>query len=204
MISHIRQIIKSYTEKINASIYEAPRGSCLHCSDGNICFKLHDKRFRFLRFIEDGFVCQLQTLLLVWKCSACKKTFTQYPSFCLPYKRYVRQVVEGFCKSYLSFDSARQKSYRQAVSTDNRPLYYHQNSSLPNDQALSHTTLYHWITFLGTAEGSVATAAVGCSETQPPVIPPIKYRSLTRLAVLKKAWHYLTGIICNQKEVCPG
>ncbi len=213
IISHIRQIIKSYTKKIRTSIPEAPRGPCLRCSARNSRFKLHEKRFRFLRFIENGFVCKLQTLLLVWKCLVCRKTFTQYPCFCLPYKRYAKQVVEGLCTNYLSFNSPIQQSYRKAVSTDNHPLYYHQDSSLPNDQALSHTTLYNWITFLGSEDGPESTTVsqsppCHCSVAQPPgnaaVIPPIKYRSLTRLAILKKAWYHLTRTIWNKEEVCPG
>lgn len=72
------------------------------------------------------------------------------PTFVLPHKRYATFDITDRCRQVLEHN----KSLRKAVAgTDGRPIFKHEPSG-PGDAdppaALSHSTLWRWLTFLGT------------------------------------------------------
>lgn len=158
-------------------------------------------RDRVFFFIGDGVVHRTTAVLPRWKCPACRASFTEYPDYAIPRKRFVRRAVESLCRQYLEGGSA---SYRKAVSEDGLPIFYPEGeTALPprdvgNDNTdrddpvptLSHTAVYRWITTLGgQAEPAAADGAKGA--TAPPRIPSRKFRSRRRQQILLTCMHLL-------------
>ena len=172
--------------------------SCPLCYSHNITFKQHDSRTRELRYCEYFFVKTFLLTLFRFKCSVCKKTFTFYPDFLLPYKRFITPSILSLCQAYLSMGEA---SYRQIVRP-NDSQYAYQDSS---NQELSHVSLWNWFKGLSALSTSAHKAAHWLFQLIPdcPVhrdvtpVNPRKYRSEARLACLQQAeWvirvnHYL-------------
>lgn len=196
MLSQIKQIIKAHTEKAQSSDPDKPQGPCPRCLAKNSCFKLHERRFRFFRFVVESFVQTVESFLLQWKCPLCKRTFTDYPEFAEPHKQYVKSTIKQFSAEYLQ-EGKEKKSYRGVVTAANsQPLYYKEDDITPNDMALSHTSVWNWIGSLGLAESRAPTPAGTPGESRTfdwlwlcKAIPvaPHKYRSVERLHLLQKA-----------------
>ena len=62
--------------------------SCRHCNTSSKDFKRHEARQRQFYVISENIVNVILGLLIRWKCSGCDITFTDYPEFAVPYKRY--------------------------------------------------------------------------------------------------------------------
>jgi len=200
MLSQIEQKIKAHTEKAQSSEPDKPRGPCPRCLAKTSCFKLHEKRFRFFRFVVENFVRTVESLLLRWKCPLCEKTFTDYPEFAEPYKRYVKPAIEQFSAEYLQEEKEKQ-SYRRAVTTaDNRPLYYKKDEITVNDKTLSHTSVWKWIGSMGSVDTAPEPANTTTATRTPAGamlcnaihVSPGKYRSPHRRLVLQKAKRLLS------------
>jgi hypothetical protein len=84
-------------------------------------------------------------LITRWKCPFCGKTFTLYPEFALPYKRYVLPSIMDRCSEYLEDDS---QTYRRAVTSNNAEFYHQESSEDGSWPVLAHSTLHRWITSL--------------------------------------------------------
>ena len=156
----------------------------------------------FLRIL-DGEVRKITGHLSRWKCPACKRSFTEYPDFALPYKRYTRQEILALCEKYLKLEWT---TYRDAVSDNGMPLFYPEKEADPSwwknareDEvdpdtdapALSHTALYRWLTTLA----SLDCVNPPSPETLPLAGPvsPNKFRSEERRRILEACLKLLSG-----------
>ena len=74
---------------------------CPKCESSHDDFKLHERRDRLFYVIIDSFVHTVESFLGRWKCSLCRATFTVYPKYALPYKRYVRDVCISLSEDYV-------------------------------------------------------------------------------------------------------
>lgn len=185
--------------------YDARDAQSIHAmraAVGSVCPRCgaHPKRFvsngtrkRIFFSIVDGLVVRKTGALPCWKCPECRKAFTQYPDFAIPYKRFVRQTIESLCAHYLSDAKA---SYRVTVTDAGMPIFYPERVSVspPVDcgedvdvdyplLALSHTALYRWVTTLAghdiqAPEGEEQNASA------PPHIAYSKFRSRRRQQIL--------------------
>jgi len=51
--------------------------------------------------IVDLLVVAVYCALIRFICPGCKKTFTYYPDFAIPYKHYTRQSIIGYAGAYV-------------------------------------------------------------------------------------------------------
>jgi hypothetical protein len=120
-------------------------------------------------------------LLIRWKCPVCRRSFSQYPPFAVPFKRFTHETIKSLCLAYLETPGV---TYRSAVRDDGMEIAYpechpHCDSIEDDDAAtavLSHTALYRWISSIG----DLATLKPASSDASPPNLESAKYRSATR------------------------
>ena len=123
-----------------------PERECPFCKAQN-GFRRHDSRKRRVHSIVDDFVTTCVIVLLRWKCCSCGRTFTHYPEFLLPHKRYVLGAIIGFAERYVNSPEA---SCRNALRPVTGALgYADKDGGNIDERQMSHTTLWHWLGWLG-------------------------------------------------------
>ena len=120
----------------------------------------------------------------------CGRTFTLYPEFALPYKRYTLPTIMDSVERYIT---APQITYRNLVKY--MPVG-HQSG-----QQLEYSTIHRWITALGGYEKTIRGAWHLVQQARPELpitrrladagIPRHKYRSEKRKNQLNRAWQLL-------------
>ena len=147
----VETAIQQYTREIIYGKIPRPKGCCPRCLLHPINFKLHECRKRTFRYIDGNFVKELMTLLPRWKCSSCRKTFTVYPSFASPYKRYVLEDIEKISKKYMGDE---QQTYDTAVNNKGSSIGYEEKGDKNVDHFLAPSTLWRWIRWLMNTKNS--------------------------------------------------
>jgi len=140
-LSATPQDIKAYQEKLEKNKIKPDNLSpCYRCHVESTFFKEHAYRERKFLVIVDMLVETVLSALVRFKCPGCGKTFTYYPDFTLPYKRYTQQTVKHFSRSYVQDPEA---TYQKAAMID---------GSLPgypdSEQTLAPSTIHRFITNL--------------------------------------------------------
>ena len=122
--------------------------------------------------ISDRSVETIACTLVRWRCPVCQRTFTEYPFFAAPHKRYLRSQMMVRALQYVEDDAV---SYRKGVLQSFLPIF-HPAPAPPFDTELdfavqqgqpvmAHSSLYHWVSTLG----------VCCDNTReargPPFVP---------------------------------
>lgn len=157
---------------------------CPRCEAAPSDFKRHELRKRQFYVIVEQFVKVVFGLLIRWKCPCCKKTFTDYPDFAVPYKRYTIPTILAFSCRYTEYD---QISYRQI--TRETPIGY------PGcESQMEYSTVHRWIKSIGSYSDIIRKAQdlilqddplsniCRCLANLP--ITAKKYRSVERLVKL--------------------
>lgn len=190
MISDPLEEIQAFTRAVASGAVSCDVDTCLRCGSHPDSFCLHDRRKRTFLVVLDRLVHQVLSFLPRWKCPLCKRTFTTYPAFALPRKRYVRKDVLGFSARYVSEDRS---SYRKAATEEGLPVFYDSGAPGEIDERLfAHTTLYRWFPFLGSLKRTVRDALRLIREKAPGSgifrkilpVPSWKYQSEERRQVL--------------------
>jgi transposase-like protein len=127
------------------------KGRCPYCGmeSHTDYFRQHAYRLRIFYVIFSGLVYKINAALPRWRCHLCNRTFTEYPNYILPQKRYTLPQIKT-----LIVNTTR-TSYRRTVMIDAVPIFHNhevvetvdhidENESLP---ILSHTSLYRWKRF---------------------------------------------------------
>jgi hypothetical protein len=78
-----------------------------------------------------------------WKCPLCKRTFTVYPDFALPFKRYALPLIVARCAAYVE-DGVR--TYRDGVKEAGQPMSH---EDADGGAQLWPSTLWRWVDRLG-------------------------------------------------------
>jgi transposase len=132
--------IKAHQDKIEKNII-TPESlpPCPRCDLESIYFKIHAYRERRFLIIVEMIVRAVFCPLVRFKCPVCRKTFTFYPDFAIPYKHYTRQSIVGFAAAYLKMDT----TYEQAIMVENGAPGY-----LNSDVILAPSTIHRWISHL--------------------------------------------------------
>ena len=124
---------------------------CPKCESSHDDFKLHERRDRLFYVIIDSFVHTVESFLGRWKCFLCRATFTAYPEYALPYKRYVK----GFCVSlgeyYLKKDAV---TYQDITST----IGYTTQTQKIDERKLAGSTVWRWLGFFGSLKNTLRNA----------------------------------------------
>ena len=140
--SEIIKEIERYREAVRRGKVRCILPPCKRCNLPSDHFARHEKRPRQFYVIVAQIVRVVMCLLGRWKCPGCGKTFTQYPGFALPYKRYILQNMMGYSKSYVEDD---QMTYRKVIGKC--PAEYQRDEK--DKCELSHSSVYRWITTFG-------------------------------------------------------
>jgi len=142
MEAEVKQIIEQYKQA--AESQGSPVCCCPGCQQKEPGYRPHDRRRRQFYVIAGNWVHRFFTTLIRWKCALCKTTFTFYPSFCVPYKRYVLADITRLSGRYVEEDKT---SYRSRVRRRGMAIGYAE--ACATDRQLSPTTVWRWLGDLG-------------------------------------------------------
>jgi hypothetical protein len=199
--SATRAEIESYSDQVLRNVIPCNLPSCFVCHTLSVHFTRHEARKRTFRILCEELVQRVFGLVMRLKCPGCKKTFTQYPPFALPFKRYTRQTMMSFSECYLEEVTL---SYRKAVLKDGMPLFYDlrtDHDDAIDDRALAHSTLYRSITSLSGFKEILRSAqdlilqknpvSTICRRLAAMKVSPGKYVRVHRETVLKRYFQLL-------------
>ena len=169
---------------------------CPQCDSRPVSFKIHEYKNRLFLVIDKSFVSKIEAALARIKCPVCKRSFTYYPDFALPYKRYVKDNILEICEAYVENDES---TYNDMVHYDDIQIAYEDNEDVIDNRYLDRSTVWRWIAFIGSLN-SVLNNTLKLirqrSATSPVFrrihIPhPGKYRSNRRRLVLQQSMRLL-------------
>ena len=134
---------------------------CPKCKQNPEKFSLHSYRERIFFVILESLVKKVKSFLGRFVCGLCQGSFTCYPSYALPYKRYLRPQIQEKSQEYVQ-ESA--KTYEQAASYEKGPIF-HEKSDKKSEQSLEKTespanqekefsksSVWRWLCFFGKQE----------------------------------------------------
>jgi len=163
--------------------------TCPHCQGRPVQFKRHGVRFRLFVVLAEDMLRRISSYLTRWKCPVCRRTFTLYPAFALPFKRYVLAFIEARCAAYVE-DRAR--TYREGVEEKGRPISH---EAADGGAQLWPSTLWRWVDTLGRFPVTVRQALNLIKQKSPSTkvfralghlrIRAVKFRSQRRRLVLQ-------------------
>jgi transposase-like protein len=189
--STLLQVVQEYTRLVIEEAIDCPFTTCPACSRQPTVFKRHDTRYRIFYVITNDGILRTISMVTRWKCTLCKRTFTGYPEFALPYKRYLLPDMVNLAANYLEDD---RQTYRRTVLRNNAEIYHKCSDGRECGSPLAHTTLHRWIGTLGKMLQTVAKALDYIKQKLPQsnifrevsilVVHPRKYRSLKRKDLL--------------------
>lgn len=174
-------------------------------------YRLKDIRGHFWNVSEGNTVHHVLGAISRWCCPLCGETFTYWPEFAIPYKRYTRQEIEERVRRYVE-DEAR--TYEEAASENGRPIIHEvgpggppvrmappvrgmKDEPLPS--SLARSTVWRWVGILGKQEAELREAMAIVSRMDPNVelhrvvlvIRPAKFRLPEREGMIKTAAWFL-------------
>ena len=159
MIAHpVAAAIAACTTAVERGEIPCDRERCPRCEGYPGRFKYHATRRRHFLVIIGRLVTEVISALTRWKCSCCGKTFTLYPPFALPYKRYVCQDICRLAQAYVGDDKL---SYRKAVQVNSMAVCYggqEGQDSRIDDRVLGPSTLHRWVGWLGSLKQTALQA----------------------------------------------
>ena len=178
--------INEYTDKVVKGRVACLLPPCPGCDLESRWFKRHEARRRKFHLVVDQMVHVVSGLLIRWKCPACGRTFTQYPDFARPYKRYTLPAIMDLCSRYTEDEGA---TYRKVVRSA-QPGYR------DSEMQLEHSTVHRWLTYLSRLRTTLARAAdlilqavpcsSACRDSAKLSVGPAKHRSEARKSMLER------------------
>ncbi len=96
--------IKEYRKEVLSGKIPDNLQMCPKCNVNVKNIKLHERRKRLFLVVAEHFIKKVWSLLGRWKCLCCNSTFTYYPQFAIPYKRYVKENIMSLCREYVEDD----------------------------------------------------------------------------------------------------
>ncbi len=168
--------INEYTEKVRKGQIRCNLPPCIHCEMASNHFKRHEARQRHFYAIVEHIVRKVIGLLIRWKCPGCNKTFTDYPGFALPFKRYILSVITEYSSQYTENDQA---TYREVIRSN--PVGY------PDSECqLEHSMIHRWVSTLGSYTQIIRKAQDYILQTRP---DSSICRDLANLSIRPKKYH---------------
>lgn len=134
--------INQYNQRVTDNLIVCLLGPCSRCHNPPDQFRRHELRKRQFRVIADQVVHLVLGLLIRWKCPGCAKSFTQYPDFALPFKRYILPDMMRYAERYLAHESM---TYSRLVIKWSAGYERHQG----DEGQLWPSTIHRWLTSLG-------------------------------------------------------
>lgn len=137
------QIIKVYGERAKGKTISCALDTCPHCEGRPVRFKRHGVRPRLFLVFAAEVIRRVWSYLTRWKCPLCQRTFTVYPDFALPFKRYVLPFILARCIAYVE-DEVR--IYREGVKEAGKSISH---EDADEGAELWPSTLWRWVDRLG-------------------------------------------------------
>lgn len=134
--------IEAHEKEVSAGIVPGNLKSCPFCDSPSWSIKRHEGRYRVFYIIKETYVDKKESCLCRWKCSICKKTFTYYPNYTIPYKRYVVENIIEFSNKYLNNNT----SYRDVVNYDGTQIIY-KGTEATTWREFSGTSVWRWLKY---------------------------------------------------------
>jgi len=187
--------IKAHKKEILSGTLPADLQMCPKCKEYHHDFILHERRRRLFLVIVEDLVHRVWSLLARWKCGLCGSTFTGYPSFAIPYKRYTVQNILEFSQHYVETPSM---TYQKVVQHEKTAIGHSGDEAAQVGRQFTGSTVWRWLGLLGTLSRTVRTAlhlirqsspASGIFRTLHPVHPR-KYRSTERKNILQQSLRF--------------
>jgi len=147
--------IAAHSDRVRKGNHRCSLSCCPHCGrapEPALFFRRHALRHREFLVIEGRYVRSVFALLARWRCPFCRRTFTEYPSFALPHKRYAIPNMAPRALKYVEDDGV---SYRKSVLNTYLPIFHRPGPADgpgaydDREPVLAHTTLYRWVSALG-------------------------------------------------------
>ncbi len=191
----IEEMVQNYTDSITAGDFHIPTGRCRNCRQKPGVYKLHECRKRQFRLIAEDIVKILISFLPRWKCSLCKSTFTDYPTFVIPYKRFILYDIHRLSQKYLESEKT---SYRDTTKHNHSCIGYKDPDTNYCEQFMSHSTVWRFLVYMSNIYSAVKNL-INIKIFQPVFsdLPPIfytKYRSQKRKTILMNALSAIKNI----------
>jgi hypothetical protein len=163
MIHDILTEIKDYTASVHHGTLTCDLAAC-PCCDGVPAkgFSRHDSRKRTFRVVAASLVEKVLSALTRWRCPLCNRTFTYYPRFAAPHKRYVTEAIMDRSYRYVEDDAATYRSVVREESTvrgyTTAVGYVPWDDGRADDRQLAHSTVHRWLTWLGSLRETLRMA----------------------------------------------
>ncbi|MHC4453747.1 MAG: DUF6431 domain-containing protein [Planctomycetota bacterium] len=135
--------IEAHEKEVLAGIVPANLQFCLFCNSPSESIKRYEGRYRVFYIVKESYVDRKESCLGRWKCSICKKTFTYYPDYTIPYKRYVIENIVEFSSKYLSNDNT---SYHNVVNCEGTQIIY-KGTEATTWREFSGTSVWRWLQY---------------------------------------------------------
>jgi len=152
---HLIAEIAAHSTRVRKGNHRCSLSCCPHCGrapESTLFFRRHALRHREFLVIEGRYVRAVEGLLARWRCPFCRRTFTEYPPFALPFKRYAVSQIAPRALEYVQDDGV---SYRKGVLEKFMPIFHwfdpatEPDARAGDEPVLAHTTLYRWVSTLG-------------------------------------------------------
>ncbi len=194
----IKKEIEEYTDDIIKKNIRTQPKTCSNsfCNILTPLFTFHQCRARIFKFTVSFVVQMYSSVITSWKCVACGKFTSYYPSFAAPLKQYTIPEMQFRSEKYLK---DKDVSYRTVVSNNNsgRIRYGNKQTGKPDDRELAHTTVFRWLPFFTKEEESFSFSKtiLKLDESndiykRPYIVFDNKYQSEKKHAILKRVTKY--------------
>ena len=180
---HLIAEIVAHSAGVRKGNHRCSLDCCPHCGrapEPMLFFRRHALRHRQFLILDGQYIHIVDGLLARWRCPFCRRTFTEYPAFVIPYKQYAISQLAPRARQYVENDGI---SYRKGVLRSNLPIFHSADlcedtvSCGGSELALAHTTLYHWVSTLG--DGSRSLSTIEC-ERQKSDFAPAEWKYVTQ------------------------
>jgi hypothetical protein len=126
------------------------------------------------------------------KCPLCHCTFTYYPDFAIPFKRYVKENILELSRKYIEDDET---IYKDVVYDKGLQIGYETDQGKIDERYFEGSTVWRWLSFLGSLLNTLNNALNLIRQKSPTSsifrqiypIHPNKYRSDKRKKLLQQS-----------------
>lgn len=143
--------IEAYNQKVRRNLIPCILPPCPRCSVDADQFKRHELRKRQFNVVVEQVIHTVKGLLIRWICPGCQKTFSQYPDFAIPYKRYVLPNILEYAERYIE---SEKMSYAKVLAK--WAAGYQRFDG--DETQLFPSTIHRWLTTLGGLSQMLAKA----------------------------------------------
>jgi len=143
MLSSLEEKIKNHSEQIQKKKKPYTK-KCPRCNIQPRYFQRHSTRDRKFLVRIKNIVKEVFGVLMRWRCSDCQRTFTDYPSFCVRYKHYLKDSLIDKCEEYV--ENAGTSYYKLSKFVG------YENGGKIDERKLAKSTIWRWCGDLGGRE----------------------------------------------------